>query len=115
MFQNWSFLWAGATWKLGTGRRGEDFVWAGTIHFTIIELFFSLDFWITKNMYFKLFVRKITISLKIIAWQVEEAVIGGLRPAVIYQVKLLRKPRRCAILKYLTCFIKINFDYYTIT
>ena len=62
-------------------------------------------------MYFKLFVRKITISLKIIAWQVEEAVIGGLRPAVIYQVKLLRKPRRCAILKYLTCFIKINLDW----
>ena len=58
-------------------------------------------------MYFKPFVRKITISLKIIAWQVEEAVIGGLRPAVIYQVK----PLRCAILKYLTCFIKINLDW----
>ena len=47
-------------------------------------------------MYFKLFVRKITISLKIIAWQVEEAVIGGLRPAVIYQVKILHKPLRLA-------------------
>ena len=55
----------------------------------------------------------ITINLKIIAWQVEEAVIGGLRPAVIYQVKLLHKPLRlrCAILKYLTCFIKINLDW----
>ena len=90
--KNWSSLWAGATWKLGTGRRGEDFVWAGTIHFTILSYFFSLNFWISKNISFKLFVRRIndgTISLMIIASQVEEAVIGGLRPAVIYQVRLL--------------------------
>ena len=46
----------------------------------------------SKNISFKLFVRRIndgTISLMIIASQVEEAVIGGLRPAVIYQVRLL--------------------------
>ena len=48
----------------------------------------------SKNISFKLFVRRIndgTISLMIIASQVEEAVIGGLRPAVIYQVRLLHK------------------------
>ena len=56
------------------------------------ELFFQSEFLNFQNISFKLFVRRIndgTISLMIIASQVEEAVIGGLRPAVIYQVRLL--------------------------